>query len=166
MRLRSPQYRFPMPVRFPVVAAAAVLLLAAAVPGAAAEAGHTVDITLAQNKGTCTALDVPVGAAPPSPVRIESGDVSFDCSGSIDFRLGRDTRFAFDDAKGTATADVLRIVGVKHGFTCGYEATRVVFHRDGASREYRGGPYRGKKVQGSFLCPRSVQLDRAAFSFN
>lgn len=153
-------------LRFTVIAAATAALLFAAVPAGAVEAGHTVDITLVENKGTCRALDVPVGAAPPSRVRIESDDVGFDCSGSIRFRLGRDASFAFDDAKGTATADVIRIVGVKHGFTCGYEATKVVFHREGATREYSGGPYRGKKVQGSFLCPRSVQLDAAAFSFN
>jgi hypothetical protein len=156
----------PLRLRFPLIAAAAAaLLLSAAAPAPAGEAGHAADITLSERKGTCEVRDVPVGAAPPSEVRIDSDDVDFDCSGSIDFRLGRDTAIAFDDAEGTATADVIRIVGAKLGFTCGYEATDVVFQREGPSREYAGGPYTGKKVQGSFLCPGSVQLDRAAFAF-
>ncbi|WP_157975158.1 hypothetical protein [Glycomyces dulcitolivorans] len=160
-----------MRLRFPLIAAAAAaLLLIIAAPAPAGEAGHAADITLSERKGTCEVRDVPVGAAPPAEVRIDSDDVDFDCSGSIDFRLGRDTSIAFDDAEGTATADVIRIVGAKLGFTCGYEATDVVFQREGQSREtlprkYVGGPYTGKKVQGSFLCPGSVQLDRAAFSF-
>ncbi|RRS00110.1 hypothetical protein [Glycomyces terrestris] len=168
------RHRFPL-----IVAAAAALLLSGAVPaaaaearpvpagsGSAAEAGHAVDITLAERKGACEAAGVPVGAAPPLEVRIESDEVAFDCSGSIRFRLGRDTRFAFDDAAGTATADVIRVVATKFGVTCGYEATDVVFRREGLSREYAGGPYTGRKVQGSFLCPKSVQLDRAAFAFH
>ncbi|GAA2302479.1 hypothetical protein GCM10009853_068900 [Glycomyces scopariae] len=159
------RHRFPLN-HVPLIAAAvAALLISAAGPAGAAEAAHAADITLSEKGGTCEVRDVPVAAAPPAEVRIDADDVAFDCSGSTAFRLGRDAAFAFDDAAGTATADVLRIVGTKLGFTCGYEASDVVFHREGPSREYTGGPYTGRKVQGSFLCPRSVQLDRAAFAF-
>ncbi|GAA1683571.1 hypothetical protein GCM10009830_33520 [Glycomyces endophyticus] len=153
-----------MRLRLPLIAAAAAALL---LPSAAAAqgTGHAADLVLAERKGACAAEGVPVGAAPPAQVRIDSDDVVFDCSGSIGFRLGRDATVSFDDAAGTATADVVRIVGSRLGLTCGYEASKVVFHREGDTRVYAGGPYTGTKVQGSFLCPRSVQLDAASFTF-
>lgn len=154
-----------------LLAAAAVAALLMPVPAATAapgdaEAGSYVDIVLTEGKSTCRALDVPVSAVPPGNVRIDADDVDLDCSGSIDFSFARDTTIAFDDARGAATADVVRIVARKFGFACGYEATRVALGREGATREYTGGPYTGKKVQGSFLCPGSVTLDAASFTFH
>lgn len=154
-----------MPV--PTAAGAAPLTPASAASFIDAEAGgHYVDIVLTQGKGTCKAADVPVTATPPGKVKIDADDVELDCSGSIGFSFTRDSTFTFDDAKGTATADVVRIVGRKHGVSCGYEATRVALGREGATRQYTGGPYTGKKAQGSFLCPRTVKLNAASFTFH
>ncbi|MCC3765775.1 hypothetical protein K3N28_22195 [Glycomyces sp. TRM65418] len=154
----------------PTAAGAAPLTPASAATVASfadAEAGgHYVDIVLTQGKGSCKAANVPVTAAPPGRVKIDADDVDLNCSGSIDFSFTRDSTFTFDDAKGTATADVVRIVGRKHGVSCGYEATRVALGREGATRQYTGGPYTGKKAQGSFLCPRTVKLHAASFTFH
>ena len=61
-----------------------------------------------------------------------------------------------------------RIFGIEteFGVTCTYEAAKVTLERDGASRSYGGGPVGAKKVKGSFLCPGSVNLDRAEVVFH
>lgn len=161
-----------MPHRRPatlVAAAAALLLCATATASVAASAGATadfVDLVLAEGESRCEADRVQVGAAPPATVAIDADKVDFDCRGDTSFKFGGDAAFAFDDAKGTATAEDVRIAAMKFGVTCTYEASRVTLDRDGATREYRGGPIGAKKVGGSFLCPGRVNLDSAEVVFH
>jgi hypothetical protein len=157
-----------MPHRRPatLAAAAALLLCTAASATTAASTQDYVDIVLAEGDSRCTAERVEVGAAPPTSVAIDGEGVDFDCSGSTRFAFAGDAAFAFDDAKGTATAAAVRIAATKFGVTCTYEASRVTLERDGASREYRGGPIRAGKAGGSFLCPDAVNLDSAEVIFH
>ncbi|GAA2163543.1 MULTISPECIES: hypothetical protein [Glycomyces] len=161
-----------MPHRRPatlVAAAAALLLCTTATASVAASTGATadfVDLVLAEGGSRCEADRVQVGAAPPATVAIDADKVDFDCRGDTSFKFGGDAAFAFDDAKGTATAEDVRIAARKFGVTCTYEASRVTLERDGATREYRGGPIGAKKVGGSFLCPGSVNLDSAEVVFH
>ncbi|MBO3732708.1 hypothetical protein [Glycomyces niveus] len=150
-------------------AAAAALLLCTTVAASAAASGETadyVDIVLAEGDGRCAVERVQVDAAPPATVAIDTDKIDFDCSGSTRFDFAADTAFAFDDAAGTATAEKVRIAATKFGVTCTYEAARVTLERDGVSRSYGGGPVGAKKVKGSFLCPGSVNLDRAEVVFH
>jgi hypothetical protein len=160
-----------MPHRSVTLAAAAAALLmcgsASALATRAGEAGaFYADVALIEGEGRCEAKDVPVGAAPPAAVTIGADDAALDCSGPVRLDLEGDLAVVFDDAKGTAEAGSIRVDATKFGFTCGYESGRVVFERDGATRTYAGGPYRGKKVEGPFLCPDSVNLDGASLTFH
>ncbi|MEV3934435.1 hypothetical protein AB0K52_00430 [Glycomyces sp. NPDC049804] len=150
-------------------AAIAALLLCTTVAASAAASGETadyVDIVLAEGSSRCAVEGVQVDAAPPATVAIDADEIDFDCSGGTRFDFAGDTAFAFDDAAGTATAEDVRIAATKFGVTCTYEAARVALERDGASRSYSGGPVGAKKVKGSFLCPGSVNLDRAEVVFH
>ncbi|GAA2121964.1 hypothetical protein [Glycomyces algeriensis] len=157
-----------MPHRRPatLAAAAALLLCTAASATTAAATQNYVDIVLTEGDSRCTAERVKVVAAPPGSVAIHGKAVGFDCSGSTRFAFAGDAVFAFDDANGTATAEDVRIAATKIGVTCTYEASRVTLKRDGASREYRGGPIRAGKAGGSFLCPDAVNLDSAEVVFH
>jgi hypothetical protein len=42
----------------------------------------------------------------------------------------------------------------------------VTLEREGTTRVYAGGPINAKKVGGSWLCPRSANLDSAAITFH
>jgi hypothetical protein len=151
-----------------LVAAAAAFLLCttASVAASAGATADVVDLVLAEGESRCEADSVQVGAAPPATVMIDADKVDFDCKGDTSFKFSGDAAFAFDDAKGTATAEDVRIAATKFGVTCTYEASRVTLERVGTSREYRGGPIGAKKVGGSFLCPRSVNLDSAEVVFH
>jgi hypothetical protein len=149
-----------------LAAAAALLLCTAASATTAAVTQDYVDIVLTEGDSRCTAERVEVGAAPPTAVAIDGGEVDFECSGSTRFAFAGDAVFAFDDANGTATAEDVRITATKFGVTCTYEASRVPLERDGASRKYRGGPIRAGKAGGSFLCPDAVNLDSAEVVFH
>jgi hypothetical protein len=153
-----------------LVAAAVAFLLCttatASVSASAGEAADFVDLVLAEGESRCEAERVQVGAAPPATVAIDADEVDFDCSGGTSFRFSGDTAFAFDDAEGTAIAEDVRIAATKFGVTCTYEASRVTLEREGATREYRGGPIGAKKAGGSFLCPGSVNLDSAEVVFH
>ncbi|MFG3339557.1 hypothetical protein [Glycomyces sp. NPDC048151] len=151
-----------------LVAAAAALLLCttASVAASTEPAPNYVDIVLSEGDSRCAVERVEVGAAPPSTVAIDAAAVDFDCSGSTVLDFSADTAFAFDDAKGTATAEDVRIAATKLGVTCTYESERVTLTREGAGRGYRGGPIGARKVGGSFLCPGSVNLDAAEVVFH
>lgn len=150
-----------------LLAAAAALLLCTTASAASRESDQNyVDIVLAEGDSRCEAERVKVGAAPPATVAIDTDRIDFDCSGSTLFEFKGDTAFAFDDAKGTATAEDVRIAALKYGVSCTYEAARVTLKREGTGRDYRGGPVGARKVAGSFLCPDSVNLDSAEVVFH
>jgi hypothetical protein len=152
-----------------IAAAAALLLCTTATASVAASTGESadfVDLVLAEGESRCEAERIQVGAAPPATVAIDADRVDFDCRGDTSFKFSGDAAFAFDDTKGTTTAEDVRIAAMKYGVTCMYEASRVTLEREEATREYRGGPIGAKKVGGSFLCPRSVNLDRAEVVFH
>jgi hypothetical protein len=81
---------------------------AAAAPPAPAAAASFADIVLTEGSSRCEDVDSPVDAAPPARVTIDADRVDFDCSGSTSFKFSADAAFAFDDAKGTATAVKVR----------------------------------------------------------
>lgn len=153
-----------------LAAAAAALLMCGSASAASARSGEAAgfyaDVALNEGEGRCVANDVPIGAAPPAAVVIRAGDAPLGCSGPIRLDLRGDLAVTFDDAKGTAAVGAIRVDATKFGFTCGYESGRVVFERDDTTRTYRGGPYRGEKVEGPFMCPDSVNLDSAALTFH
>ena len=139
---------------------------AAAASPAPTEAASFAGIVLAEGSSRCEDVHSPVDAAPPARVTIKADGVDFDCSGGTSLRFSADAAFAFDDAKGTATALKVRIAATRQRITCTYEAARVTLEREGTMREYAGGPINGKKVGGSWLCPRSVNLDSTAITFH
>lgn len=154
-----------------LIAATAALLICATASSASPaatppEAADQVDIVLTEGDSRCEAAGVRVEAAPPARVVIEADRVDFDCEGNTSFKFGDDAAFVFDDTKGTATAERVRIAATKFGVTCTYEASTVSLDRDGTTRDYDGGPIKAKKVSGSFLCPGSVSLDAAAIAFH
>lgn len=153
-----------------LAATAALLVFATASSASPAttptEAGDRVDIVLTEGDSRCVATGVRAEAAPPARVVIESDRVDFDCKGATSFKFGGDAAFDFDDAKGTASAERVRIAATKFGITCTYEASTVTLERDGTTRDYAGGPIKAKKVGGAFLCPGSVNLDSAAIAFH
>lgn len=154
-----------------LLAATAALLVFATASSASpattpAEAGDRVDIVLMEGDSRCVATGVRAEAAPPVRVVIEADRVDFDCKGATSFKFSSDAAFDFDDAKGTASAERVRIAATKFGITCTYEASTVTLERDGITRDYAGGPIKAKKVGGAFLCPGSVNLDSAAIAFH
>ncbi|MDN3240075.1 hypothetical protein [Glycomyces tritici] len=149
-----------------LAAAAALLFCTASAATSTAETKNFVDIVLTEGGSRCAAERVEVDAAPPARVSIDDGRVDFDCSGSTWFAFKSDALFAFDDAKGTATAAEVRIAATKFGVTCTYKASRVTLKREGTGRGYSGGPIRAGKVGGSFLCPDAVNLDSAEVVFH
>ncbi|MFC3491090.1 hypothetical protein [Glycomyces rhizosphaerae] len=154
-----------------LLAATAALLVFATASSASpatmpAEAGDQVDIVLTEGDSRCVATGISVDAAPPARVSIDADRVDFDCKGATSFKFGSDAAFDFDDAKGTATAERVRIAATKFGITCTYEASTVTLEQDGTARDYAGGPIKARKVRGAFLCPGSVNLDSATIAFH
>ncbi|MCD0446615.1 hypothetical protein LO763_23640 [Glycomyces sp. A-F 0318] len=160
-----------MPYRsLSLAAAATALILSGSASTASTRDGEAggfyADVALNEGEGRCEANDVPVGAAPPAAVTVKASDAPLGCTGPVRLDLKGDLAVVFDDAEGTAAIGAIRVDATKFGFTCGYESGRVVFERDGATRTYTGGPYRGEKVEGPFVCPDAVNLDSASLTFH
>ncbi|WP_030196947.1 hypothetical protein [Streptomyces sp. NRRL S-87] len=143
-------------------------LLVAATAGAATAAsalGPTADqqvdgvIVVAGN--TCTWTNARTSANPPSALTIDRATINkpggnLACGGGITASLNNNPAVTFDDAAGTAKADVIDITGKQSFISCRYRVTNVVWNRDGATRKYVNQAFTAAKTSGSFLCPGSV----------
>lgn len=143
----------------------AALAFPATASGASITA-NAVDGTVVTGSTTCQWADATADANPPDTAVIDGSTVSLSCDSSTSLTLNNDPSVSFDDAAGTATIDTINVSGTLIGLTCTYEATDIAMTRDGSTRTYSGGPYTGDKVDGSFLCPGSIDLDSATVTFH
>ncbi|MGH8878779.1 MAG: hypothetical protein ACRD0P_15805 [Stackebrandtia sp.] len=133
---------------------------------ASASMANLVNGTVTTGGTTCNWTDATTSDNPPNQLTIDGASVSITCDDGTPITLNNSPQVTFDDAAGTGTADAINITGSKAGVECTYEATGVLFTRDGDTRDYTGGPYTAELVDGGILCPGSQTLDTAAVSFH
>lgn len=142
-----------------IVAATAGAATAATASGPTAE--QLVDGVIVVAGNTCTWTNARTSANPPAALSLDRSTINkpggnLACDGSITATLNNNPRVTFDDAAGTAKADVIDISGQQSFVSCRYKATNVTWNRDGASRKYLNQAFTATKTSGSFLCPGSV----------
>ncbi|MBT2395401.1 hypothetical protein [Streptomyces sp. ISL-100] len=153
----------------PKWAAISALAVTATIGGTtAASAGMTshqkVDGKIVVGDDTCTWTDAATSANAPAALTVDRATVNkpggnLSCDGDVSATLNNDPAFTFDDATGTATADIIDITGRQGFISCRYKATNVQWDREGTTRNYTNRPFTAPKVSGSSLCPSSVDAD-------
>ncbi|MFC4335232.1 hypothetical protein [Salininema proteolyticum] len=158
----------------------AVAATAAAMAGWSAAAGaaetladQKVDGTIIVGDSTCTWSDADTSANPPDSLTIDRDSVNppggnLTCSGDITATLNNDPAMDFDDAAGTATADLVDITAQQSFVSCRYQATDVMWDRQGTARDYANRSFTAGLVSGGFLCPSSQTINTgdATLSFH
>ncbi|MFJ7158709.1 hypothetical protein ACIQUQ_27725 [Streptomyces sp. NPDC101118] len=124
-------------------------------------ASQLVDGVIVVAGNTCTWTNAKTSANPPSTLSIDRNTINkpggnLSCSGGITATLNNNPNVTFDDAAGTAAADVIDITGKQSFISCRYKATNVLWNRDGTDRKYVNRAFTAAKTSGSFLCPSSV----------
>lgn len=152
---------------------AGVLLSALAVTGLASSpavaAQGSVDGTITAEGKSCSWTDGATSDTPPNTLTVDRSTINspggnLSCTGDTTATLNNDPTVTFDDAAGTATADVLDVSVTEFGATCRYQATDVSAQRDGDTRTYTATtdiPL----YEGGFLCPDPAAVT-ATFTFH
>ncbi|MEV6956640.1 hypothetical protein [Streptomyces sp. NPDC051183] len=153
----------------PKWAAITALVLTAAVGGTTAASAGTASHQKADGKivvgdDTCTWTNAATSANPPGTVTIDRTTINkpggnLSCSGGLSATLNNSPVFTFDDAAGTATADVIDITGRQGFVSCRYKATNITWDRDGTTRNYVNRPFTAPRISGGSLCPGTVNAD-------
>ncbi len=135
--------------------------------GVAAADDQKVDGTISSGGDSCSWTNADTTGNPPDTLTVDSASVNANttCDGDKDVSLNNDPTISFDDAAGTATADLISVTVVAYGVTCEYEAEGLTAQRDGDTRTYTATDITIEKSGGSFLCPSSETAD-AEFVFH
>lgn len=148
-------------------------LIAAVTVGAstAASAGTSsllVDGSITAAGSTCTWADGAVSANPPSTLTVDRNTINgkVSCTGGASATLNNNPALTFDDAAGTARSDLIDITVKISILSCRYQASGVVWTRDGSTRNYLNQAFSGKKSSGSFLCPSSISAPAGSAHLN
>lgn len=142
-----------------IIGATAAASTAATALGPTAD--QQVDGVIVVAGNTCTWTNARTSANPPTPLTIDRTTINkpggnLACGGGITATLNNNPTVTFDDAAGTAKADVIDISGQQSFVSCRYKASNIVWNRDGATRKYVNQAFTAAKTSGSFLCPGSV----------
>lgn len=126
-----------------------------------------VDGSITASGETCSWTDGSISGNPPQTVTMDRTTVNpnVTCTGSVSVTLNNDPTITFDDAAGTATADLINVSVETFGLTCEYEASGLQAQREGTTRTYTATDVTIEKSGGSFLCPGSTTAD-AEFIFH
>lgn len=128
-----------------------------------------VDGTITAEGQSCSWTDGATSDTPPNTLTVDRSTVNapggnLSCTGGTTAALNNDPTVTFDDAGGTATADMLDVSVTQFGATCRYQATDVSAQRDGDTRTYTATtdiPL----YEGGFLCPDPAAVT-ATFTFH
>ncbi|WP_019811086.1 hypothetical protein [Saccharomonospora halophila] len=148
-------------------------VVAGAVVGVGMSAGvavadhQKVDGTITSGGDTCSWTNADATDNPPNTLTVDAASVNANtvCDGDKDVTLNNDPTISFDDAAGTATADLINVTVVSYGVTCEYEATGLTAQREGDTRTYTATDVTLDKSGGSWMCPSSETAD-AEFVFH
>lgn len=135
--------------------------------GVAAADHQKVDGTITQGTDTCSWTNADTTGNPPDTLTVDGASVNANmiCDGDKDVTLNNDPTISFDDAAGTATADLISVTVVSLGVTCEYEATGLKAYREGDTRTYTATDVSLEKSGGGVLCPANETAD-AEFVFH
>lgn len=135
-------------------------------PASAAAQGH-VDGSIGTGTSSCSWTNGVTSDTAPNTLTVDRSTVNtpggnLSCSG-ISGVLNNDPTVSFNDAAGTATADMLDVSVTVFGITCRYQAVGLTAQRDGDSRNY-AATTDVPLHQGGFLCPNPVSIN-TTFNF-
>ena len=124
-----------------------------------------VDGSLAAGDKSCSWTNGTTSDTAPNDLTVNHDSINsgLSCSG-ISASLNNDPAVTFDDAAGTAKADVLDVSVTVIGVTCRYKAEALTAQRDGDTRNY-SATAEAKLAEGGALCPAS-QTVTATLSFH
>ncbi len=145
------------------------LTLAGLASSPATAAQGVVDGTITAEGQSCSWTGGVTSDSPPNTLTVDRSTINapggnLSCTGGTTASLNNDPTVSFDDANGTATADVLDVSVTSMGVTCRYQASDVSAQRDGDTRNYTATsdiPL----YEGGFLCPDPASVT-ATFSFH
>lgn len=115
------------------------------------------DVTIGIGDASCTWLDAPTSANPPSALAIDLGNAQYrTCHGMDNITVDNIPIVSFDDPSGSATVDRIRITGIRLGISCTYEATNIALTGDFSIRDYYGTFTFYRLAGFIFTCPNTL----------
>ncbi|MFG3260523.1 hypothetical protein [Streptomyces sp. NPDC048172] len=134
------------------------LTVAALAAGPASAAQGKVDGTIAAGDRSCSWTDGVTSDTAPNALTVDRSSINgkLSCSG-LSATLNNDPAVTFDDAAGTAKADVLDVSVTVIGVTCRYKAEGLSAKRDGDTRNY-SATADAKLTEGGALCPATQSV--------
>lgn len=148
---------------------AGALTVAALATGPALADHSKVDGSITAEGDTCSWTDGSTSDNPPNTLTVDRSTINapggnLTCTGGISATLNNDPTVTFDDANGTATADLLDVTLTQLGVDCQYQARDVEAQRDGTTRHYTAS-VTIPLSSGGLGCPNPLNAD-ASLTFH